>query len=209
MSALSSSPKPQAHAAAILATPSISISSPETPPLKANPSISLEALLLSWLRYLSRRAQERILTIKSRFLDHVSKRATHRIPHLRRLFTLRGPDAEFDKKLGVDTKGPIKLSNLHILSENVAHAIRYEAVNPSIFRQALRSIPENFANFTFINLGCGKGRTLLLANEFDLHNPFGGGIYLRQLGAGELSACLKHWHNKYNPRFILSRNFTI
>jgi SAM-dependent methyltransferase len=151
--------------AAILPTPSIS--SPETHQLKAHPSISLETLLLSRLRYLARRAQERLLTIKQKFLDQGAQRAAHSIAHLRGIFDLRRPDAQFDKTLGVDTKGPIALSNLHIQSENIPHAIRYEPVNPALFRQALRSIPENFADFTFIDLGCGKGRALLLANEFN------------------------------------------
>jgi predicted RNA methylase len=46
-------------------------------------------------------------------------------------------------------------------------------VNPALFRQALRSIPENFADFTFIDLGCGKGRALLLANEFNFAQIIG------------------------------------
>jgi predicted RNA methylase len=78
----------------------------------------------------------------------------------------RKKSAEFDSKFNVDTKGCIPLWRLTINSQNVRQGVRYEAVDPVIFRRALTDIDENFQKFTFIDMGCGKGRALLIASEY-------------------------------------------
>jgi SAM-dependent methyltransferase len=119
------------------------------------------------MRYLTRRVKGRLRNIAQQFLDGGFRGVTGRIAHhLRWLREFRQRDSAFDKSLGVDTKGPIGLWRLRVRSNNLPHAIRYEGVNPDLFRRALSKIGENFNGFSFIDLGCGKGRALLLANEF-------------------------------------------
>jgi SAM-dependent methyltransferase len=135
--------------------------------LKANPSISSENVLPGRLSYLARRVKTRLRNIAGRFLQGGFEGVFNRIAfHLRWSREFRQRDAEFDQALGVDTRGPVGLWHLRIRSDNVRDAIRYEGVNPSIFRQAIREIGDNFSGFTFVDLGCGKGRAILLANEF-------------------------------------------
>ena len=117
--------------------------------------------------YLAQRAKKRLRNITARFLDNGFEGVALRLAyHLGWLREIRKRDAAFDEMLGVDTKGPVGLWHLKIRSDNLQDAIRYEGVNPSIFRQAMNTLAENFSDFTFIDLGCGKGRALLLAREF-------------------------------------------
>jgi predicted RNA methylase len=117
--------------------------------------------------YLAQRAKKRLRNISARFLDNGFEGVARRLAyHLGWLREIRKRDAAFDETLGVDTKGPVGLWHLKIRSDNLQDAIRYEGVNPSIFRQAMNTLAENFSDFTFIDLGCGKGRALLLAKEF-------------------------------------------
>jgi SAM-dependent methyltransferase len=42
----------------------------------------------------------------------------------------------------------------------------YQPTEPALFREMMASLPIEFDQFTFIDLGSGKGRTLLMASEF-------------------------------------------
>jgi len=117
--------------------------------------------------YLAQRATKRLRNIRARFLDNGFEGVARRLAyHLGWLREIHKREAAFDETLGVDTKGPVGLWHLKIRSDNLQDAIRYEGVNPSIFRKAMSNLGENFSDFTFIDLGCGKGRALLLAKEF-------------------------------------------
>jgi len=42
----------------------------------------------------------------------------------------------------------------------------YQPTEPALFREMLEQLAINFSEFTFIDLGSGKGRTLLMASDF-------------------------------------------
>jgi SAM-dependent methyltransferase len=42
----------------------------------------------------------------------------------------------------------------------------YQPTDPALFRDMMASLPIEFDQFTFIDLGSGKGRTLLMASEY-------------------------------------------
>jgi Histone methylation protein DOT1 len=42
----------------------------------------------------------------------------------------------------------------------------YQPTEPTLFREMMASLPIAFEQFTFIDLGSGKGRTLLMASEY-------------------------------------------
>src|SRR5579863_5868069 len=69
----------------------------------------------------------------------------------------------FDLELGVDTSAMAPLWGLDISSPNSKFGIRYQTMDPSKFLAYLRGVPVETREFTFIDLGCGKGRTLILA----------------------------------------------
>ena len=126
------------------------------------------------MNYLTRRVKGRLQSIAKQFREDGFRGVAGRIVHhFRWLREFRRRDSAFDKRLGVDTKGPVGLWHLRVRSDNLQHAIRYEGVNPDLFRRALSEISENFHGFSFIDLGCGKGRALLLANELNFSQIIG------------------------------------
>lgn len=126
------------------------------------------------MSYLTGRVKSRLHNLAKQFRDDGLRGVAGRIAHhLRWLREFRQRDSAFDKKLGVDTKGPVGLWHLRVRSDNLQHAIRYEGVDPDLFRRALTEIGENFSGFSFIDLGCGKGRALLLADEFNFSQIIG------------------------------------
>jgi SAM-dependent methyltransferase len=72
----------------------------------------------------------------------------------------------FDRENGTDTSGIVTLEALrsHTNDAALAHAGMYAGSQPSVIRAALDALPP-LTNATFIDLGCGKGRPLLVAGE--------------------------------------------
>ena len=71
--------------------------------------------------------------------------------------------ADFDRRHGTDTGGLEPLWKLSIGSPNARYGERYEATDEHELVAALEFLGEDLRGFTFIDLGCGKGRTLLVA----------------------------------------------
>jgi SAM-dependent methyltransferase len=69
----------------------------------------------------------------------------------------------FDHANAADTSG-------HIPGELLTPANRYNTayygISPSALTRALELLPEATSSFTFLDIGCGKGRALLIAAEF-------------------------------------------
>jgi SAM-dependent methyltransferase len=49
----------------------------------------------------------------------------------------------------------------------------YQPTDPALFREMMAALPVNFREFTFIDIGSGKGRTLLLASEYAFRKIIG------------------------------------
>ena len=50
---------------------------------------------------------------------------------------------------------------------------QYQPTEPQLFHNILRAVPEKLDGFTFIDLGSGKGRTLLMASDFPFRRIVG------------------------------------
>lgn len=74
--------------------------------------------------------------------------------------------AGFDQKFGVDTTGLIQMSEMTIDSPNYLYATVYKASDPIRFEEIVNKASIQHKNFTFVDLGSGKGLTLLLASKF-------------------------------------------
>jgi predicted RNA methylase len=85
----------------------------------------------------------------------------------------RRAQKEFDRRYGVDTAGIIALSTLDIEDENWQYGIGYEPTDPEHFTALVSELSIRFEEFTFIDLGSGKGRALLLASEFPFRRILG------------------------------------
>ncbi len=77
----------------------------------------------------------------------------------------------FDERYGTDTSGLIGGGSLGVGSRNDAYITAYAGVAPSRLNAALDrwagplSGDETVGDFSFVDLGCGKGRAMLLASE--------------------------------------------
>jgi SAM-dependent methyltransferase len=76
------------------------------------------------------------------------------------------PPHPFDLRHGTDTGGYISGADLHGVSLSGLYVTAYAGVPPSVMTQAVADLPLRPAEFTFVDLGCGKGRALLVAAEF-------------------------------------------
>ncbi len=80
-------------------------------------------------------------------------------------------DIDYDFEHGVDTTWatvPFRTRIRELLS-----GARYQPSEPLLFRQILQSLPVVPDGFTFIDLGSGKGRTLLMASDFPFRRVVG------------------------------------
>lgn len=78
----------------------------------------------------------------------------------------------FDRALDTDTSGWISPLELPRAEAERAHAICYAGSQPSLLRHALEQVPA-LDTCAFIDLGCGKGRALLVASEFPFRDILG------------------------------------
>jgi hypothetical protein len=73
-------------------------------------------------------------------------------------------DRSIEKLFFRPTRGYAALSELDIDSPNIAHGHDYHPVHRLSFDWAMSQLPEDAGQFTFIDLGAGRGRALLLAS---------------------------------------------
>jgi SAM-dependent methyltransferase len=74
----------------------------------------------------------------------------------------------------VETREPVPLEKLHIESENLTPGLLYDPTSRSRFRRIIRALRRpSLEGFTFIDLGCGKGRVLLLASLYPFKKIIG------------------------------------
>ncbi len=81
----------------------------------------------------------------------------------------------FDVQYGVDTDGLVWGESLdRPSSEDAAYwATGYYGISPSAFTGALSRLQLDWSRFTFVDVGCGKGRALLLALRFPFRRALG------------------------------------
>lgn len=70
----------------------------------------------------------------------------------------------FDRAHGTDTSGVVSAEALPLDEAARAHAICYAGSQPGVLRAALATLPA-VSTCAFVDLGCGKGRALLVASE--------------------------------------------
>ena len=95
-----------------------------------------------------------------------------RVPRVRRIYDGWRRQHPFDRMYGVDTSGAIQTNDLGFDPGLVAHSTPYGGSQPSIVRRCLATLPDP-AEYAFIDLGCGKGRPLLVASEFPFQRVVG------------------------------------
>lgn len=104
-------------------------------------------------------------------IHQVGFRETIKLAGLKFWKELSGTDEKqakhaFDLKYGTDTSGVVELGALDLPEDRLRHAVRYQSAIIEVFAQILEALPISHQAFTFIDLGSGKGRALLIASRF-------------------------------------------
>lgn len=79
----------------------------------------------------------------------------------------------FDRQFNVDTAGLVQLNNLDCDSENKQYGVWYEPTPVRTLKYILSLLPSDLSDFTFIDFGSGKGRTILYASNYNFHKIIG------------------------------------
>ncbi len=79
---------------------------------------------------------------------------------------------DFDATFRTKTGGTVDVRRLR-LGSAAADAFRYQPVDPRAFDHAMGMLDIDFQKFTFVDLGCGKGRALLLATRYRFRRIIG------------------------------------
>jgi predicted RNA methylase len=84
------------------------------------------------------------------------------------------PVHPFDAEFGTDTSGLITAEELYDSRHRPSiHNTGFYATAPSLFHQAFARLDIDFERFTFVDLGAGKGRIILLASNLPFQQVLG------------------------------------
>ncbi|MGH7840233.1 MAG: class I SAM-dependent methyltransferase [Candidatus Binataceae bacterium] len=95
---------------------------------------------------------------------------------LERVFRLlhnEKPADAFDVKYGTNTAGTIPLWRLDVKSKNARFGRSYQPITAELFRSCICRIEVDPSSCAFVDLGCGKGRTLIIAAELGFAQVIG------------------------------------
>src|SRR5215468_9376718 len=73
----------------------------------------------------------------------------------------------------VDTSGQIDLESLEVIGANRSFGHSVVSTSPQTFSFLARLFPADKPNYTFIDVGCGKGRVVLLASQLGFNRVIG------------------------------------
>lgn len=79
----------------------------------------------------------------------------------------------FDEKYGVDTDAWVEVEDLGVASDSRTFAYNYAPSPTKIWEEAMALLNIEHSAFTFIDLGSGKGRALLLAAAYPFRRIIG------------------------------------
>ncbi len=110
------------------------------------------------------------------------------------------PVHPFDQIHGTDTSGLVPASDLVTGHPNDEHVTAYYAVAPSILRSLVErwnqtNPPHHITDYTFLDIGAGKGRAVLLASELPFRQVIGVELNPAMAAVAEANAAL--WRREH------------
>jgi hypothetical protein len=114
---------------------------------------------------------------------HGARRSLAFVAHNLRHIIAHRLALRWDREHGVDTAGSIQLSSLTIVGPNRKYGNEAVCTSPKTFDFMMQGLPRDVTSFTFIDVGAGKSRTLLLASHYNFKKIIGVEF------AKELTAC--------------------
>ena len=88
-----------------------------------------------------------------------------RLPFIRRVYNGWARRHPFDAEHGVDTSGFVSAAACAPDPALASQILPYAGSQPSIVRAGITGLPDH-NYYAFVDLGCGKGRALMVASEF-------------------------------------------
>ena len=125
---------------------------------KAARQITIRLSLAKWWR--DRRARHSFTRTAAEFVTNLWEFIRSSTPEQRRR---RFGDIDFDWENRVDTTSATVSWRDRLVG---AFTSGYQPTEPSLFHEMLGSLRIDFRSFTFVDLGSGKGRALLLASDY-------------------------------------------
>ncbi len=80
---------------------------------------------------------------------------------------------EFDHKWGVDTCGTVYPEKSEVFGCNWLYGVRYEGCDSTALDEVLNELPIHYEHFTFVDLGSGKGKAILVASRYPFRKIVG------------------------------------
>jgi SAM-dependent methyltransferase len=88
-------------------------------------------------------------------------------------FSPQAAEKRYDRRMGIDTAGYIEASSLGIAPQGSEPAQPYGPTPPEVAKFLIGQIAARAKGFTFVDIGSGKGRVLLIAAEFPFRKVVG------------------------------------
>jgi len=88
-------------------------------------------------------------------------------------FSPQGAEVRYDRRMGIDTAGYIEAFDLDLSAEEAKRGMPYGATPPRIAKFLIEKIAPRARDFTFVDVGSGKGRVLLIAAGFAFRRVIG------------------------------------
>lgn len=88
-----------------------------------------------------------------------------------RYLVRREPD--FDRKFGTQTNEWVEVSDGDIPEDAFSTAVRYVPSKAEVIRHICRRLPIRHEEFTFIDVGSGRGKALMIASDFPFQRIIG------------------------------------
>jgi len=124
------------------------------------------AILHKWLVLFSGPAIMGVIrNLLVRVIDRVKEIPRRGFPEL------RDHPSDFDREHGVDTSGIVWLTNP--FSKNFTHGIRYQPCAAEACRWAIDAAGIDTKDYCFLDVGCGKGRALIVASFYEFPRVIG------------------------------------
>ena len=81
-------------------------------------------------------------------------------------FSAEGAERRYDRRLGIDTAGYIETADLDLDAGAIERGMPYGATPPNVARYFIEAVAARARGFTFVDVGSGKGRVLLIAAQY-------------------------------------------
>jgi SAM-dependent methyltransferase len=133
--------------------------------LPADPSLELRRSVLNWWR--EQRSRQGVGASLGKLMAELWGFVLDSTPEQRRR---RYGDMEYDWDHHVDTTSATVSWRDRLLG--IFHS-PYQPTEPALFHEMMQALSTDFTGFTFIDLGSGKGRTLLMAADYPFRRIVG------------------------------------